>query len=83
MFYVDITDKKKDIIMALQTSDDEQLIEEVYELLHPAEAVESISTYDLPEDLQIKLTRALEDYNAGRYITHEQMKQKMKEWLVK
>jgi len=69
-----IIDKKKDIILTLQTSDDEQLIEEVYELLHPAEAVESFSANDLPEDLQIKLTRALEDYNAGRYITHEQMK---------
>ncbi len=38
-----IIDKRKDIILTLQTSDDEQLIEEVYELLHPAEAVESFS----------------------------------------
>ncbi|MEJ7680372.1 MAG: hypothetical protein WKG06_21465 [Segetibacter sp.] len=78
-----IIDKKKDIILTLQSSNNEQLIEEVYELLHPAEAVENIAVSNLPEDLQTKIYRALDDYNAGRYITHEQMKQKMQEWLMK
>lgn len=78
-----ITDKKKNIILTIQSTDDEQLIEEVYELLHPAEAIENIAINNLPEDLQIKLSRALDDYKSGRYITHEQMKQKMQEWLMK
>lgn len=78
-----ITDKTKDIMLALQLTDNEQLIEEMYELLHPAQAVESVKITDLSEDLQNKIERALDDYNTGRYITHEQMKQKMKEWLMK
>lgn len=79
-----ITDKKKNIILTIQSTDDEQLIEEVYELLHPAEAIENIAINNLPEDLQIELSRALDDYKSGRYIiTHEQMKQKMQEWLMK
>ena len=69
-------DKKEDILQKLQSTSDEQLIEDVYELLYPNEAIESIAVSDLPEELQNKLNRALDDYRNGRYITHEQMKQK-------
>jgi predicted transcriptional regulator len=37
----------------------------------------------LPIDLQGKIQNALEDYKAGRYITQEQMKQKVGQWLTK
>ena len=69
-------DKKEDILQKLQSTSDQQLIEDVYELLYPNEAIESIAVSDLPEELQNKLNRALDDYRNGRYITHEQMKQK-------
>ena len=69
-------DKKEDILQKLQSTSDEQLIEDVYELLYPNEAIKSIAVSDLPEELQNKLNRALDDYRNGRYITHEQMKQK-------
>ncbi len=76
------TDKKIEIIHALQASNDEQLIEEVYELLHPNEAVENVSISDLPHELQNKISIALDEYKNGRYITHERMKQKVQQWLT-
>ncbi len=66
----------------LQSSTDEQLIEEVYELLHPDEAIEHVNISNLPEELQNKIKRALDDYENGRYITHEQMKQKVNQWFT-
>ncbi len=75
-------DKKQDIIQKLQSTTDEQLIEEVYELLYPNTAIENIAISNLPEELQNKISRALDDYKNGRYITHEQMKQKVEQWLT-
>ncbi len=74
--------KKADILQKLQLTTDEQLIEEIYELFYPNEAIESIPASDLPGELQNKINRALEDYKSGRYITHEQMKQKVEQWLT-
>ena len=79
---MNIRDKKKDILQELQSTTDEQLIDEVYELLYPNEAVKSISVNDLADELKIKISRALDDYKNGRYITHEQMKQKVAKWLT-
>lgn len=76
------TDRKREIIQTLQSSNDEQLIEEVYELLHPNEAVENIAISNLPDELQNKIHSALDDYKNGRYITHEEMKQKVQQWLT-
>jgi hypothetical protein len=76
------TDKKREIIHALQASNDEQLIEEVYELLHANKAVENVSISDLPHELQNKISIALDEYKNGRYITHERMKQKVQQWLT-
>jgi hypothetical protein len=76
------SDKKEEILQKLQSTTDEQLIEEVYELLHPDEVVKSIPISEFPEELQNKISRALDDYKNGRYITHEQMKQKLEQWLT-
>lgn len=79
---MNIRDKKEDILQELRLTTDEQLIEEVYELLYPNEAIENIAINNLPEKLQNKISRALDDYKNGRYITHEQMKQKVEQWLT-
>ena len=76
-------DKKRNIIQLLESSNDEQLIEEVYELLHLGEEIKTINKEDLPSELQNKIERALEDYRSGNYITHQQMKQKVEQWLTK
>ena len=77
-----LKEKKEDIINTLQNTDNEDLINEVYQLLH-SDDLEEVDVKKLPSDLQMKLNRALEDYKQGRYITHEQMQQKMKQWLMK
>jgi predicted transcriptional regulator len=58
------------------------LIDEVYELLYPDEEVTNIPLSALSEELQNKINRALDDYKNGRYITHEQMKEKVAQWLT-
>lgn len=66
----------------LQSVKNEQLIEEVYELLHADNAVESFDISSLPQEIQNKINNALNDYKSGNYITHTQMKEKVKQWLI-
>ena len=75
--------KKNEILQTLAATNDDSLIEEVYRLIHPEYQVEQINVEALPLDLQGKIQNALEDYKAGRYITQEQMKQKVDQWLTK
>lgn len=67
----------------LKKTNDSELIEEQYNLLHPDEAVEETSVLLLPEHLQQKINKAMDDYKTGNYITHDQMKQKVHQWLIK
>jgi hypothetical protein len=71
-----LAEKKENIIKTLQQTDNEQLIDEVYELLRSEDIFEELQFDMLPASLQLKLNRALEDYKSGRYITHEQRKKK-------
>lgn len=80
---MNISEKKADIINALQQNNNEDLINEVYALLHTDQSIESIITDELPLDLKNKLVKAIEDYRSGRYITHEQMQQKVTQWLTR
>ncbi len=81
--YMDTKDKKEDIIQTIQSTSDEQLIEEVYDLLHTNQSIENIAIQNLPHELQSKIHRAIDDYKNGRYITHDQMKHKVEQWLTK
>lgn len=74
-------DKRQKIIQVLQSSNDEQLIEEVYEMLHPKEAIENVDVAKLPIELQNKISRAIDDYKNGHFITQDQMKQKIAQGL--
>ncbi len=76
-------DKKTELLELLSQTNDSNLIDEVYEILHPEAAVDNIDISALPGELQQKINKALEDYKSGNYITHEQMKQKVEKWLTK
>jgi len=80
---MNINEKKQDIIHSVQNTNDELLIDEMYNLLHTEEAIKDVEFDKLPQELQAKLSRAVEDYKQGRYITHEQMKLKIEQWLMK
>lgn len=80
---MNIKDKKEDILHKLKLTTDENLIEEVYELLYPNKSIPEIQIKNLPDDLQIKIRQAFDDYKNGRYITHDQMKKKVEQWLSK
>lgn len=67
----------------LSKQNDSTLIDEVYDILHPETTLENIDVKNLPAKLQQKINKALEDYRSGNYITHEEMKQKVQQWLTK
>lgn len=79
---MEIKDKKEEIIQKIKSTTNEQLIEEVYELLNPDSVIEDIQVNKLPQELHNKINRALDDFKNGRYITHDQMKQKVDQWLI-
>lgn len=80
---MNMTDKRKDIITALQSTNDEQLIEDIYQILNLEKSIEEIDMHSLPQHLQQKLETAIADYHDGRYISNNEMKQKMQKWLMK
>ena len=76
-------DKKAEVLELLTQTNDSGLIDEVYEVLHPEGSVENISMQELPDEMQQKINKALDDYKTGNYITHDQMKLKLQQWLTK
>ena len=76
-------EKKAELLELLTQTNDAGLIDEVYEVLHPETAVESLNIEDLPAELQQKISKALDDYKSGNYIKHGEMKQKLQQWLTK
>lgn len=76
-------DKKAILIALLNQTNDAGLIDEIYEVLHPETAVEKVNLEELPDGLQQKISKALDDYKSGNYITHGEMKQKLQQWLTK
>ncbi|MEJ0102244.1 MAG: hypothetical protein WDO19_06690 [Bacteroidota bacterium] len=76
-------DKKTEVLELLSKTNDSNLIDEVYDILHPEAALENINIKSLPVELQQKINKALDDYKSGNYITHEEMKQKVQRWLTK
>ncbi len=77
-----IKDKKEAILQKLQLTNDEQLIEDVYELLNFDDLGTGVLIINLPEELQDKINRSIDDYKNGRYITHDQMQKKVRQWLI-
>ncbi|MBX2921647.1 MAG: hypothetical protein KF746_05570 [Chitinophagaceae bacterium] len=76
-------DRKTEVLELLKQTNDSTLIDEVYDILHPEATLENVNTKNLPVELQQKISKALEDYKSGNYITHEEMKQKVQQWLTK
>ena len=79
---MDINNKKEMIIQKIESTTRQQLIEEVYDVLFPDEEINNIPVENLPKELQNKISRALDDYKSGRYITDEQMKETVNQWLT-
>jgi hypothetical protein len=74
----DNIDKKKAVLEALEeTSPNDEIIDEVYEVMYPEQSIESAKLEELPLFLKHKLEKAMTDYRQGKYITNEQMKEKM------
>lgn len=80
---MNISDKKTEVLELIRQTNDSTLIDEVYDILHPETTLENVNVKNLPAKLQQKINMALEDYKNGNYITHEEMKQKVQQWLTK
>jgi hypothetical protein len=57
------------------------LVNKVYKIFKTKSITESVIITDLPVELQQKIQKAVDDYKSGNYITHEDMKQKVQQWL--
>ncbi len=58
-------DKKTEVLKLLSKTNDSNLIDEVYDMLHPEEAIENINMQELPAELQKKINKALDDYKSN------------------
>ena len=76
-----IQDKKKQVLALLSNTNDSTLIEEVFDILQPDVSINEVDIEQLPNQLQLKIKRAFEDYKNGNYITHETIKEKIAVWL--
>ncbi len=76
-------EKKAEVLELLAHTEDSGLIDEVYDVLHPETTINNINTAELPAELQQKISKAFDDYKSGNCITHEEMKQKVQQWLTK
>jgi hypothetical protein len=45
--------------------------------------IKNVNLQELAIKLQQKINKAFNDYKSGNYITHDQMKQKVQQWLTK
>ena len=80
---MNMSDKKTEVLELIRQTNDSTLIDEVHDILHPQTTLENVNLKNLPAKLQQKINMALEDYKSGNYITHEEMKQKVQQWLTK
>ena len=76
-----IQDKKKQVLALLSNTNDSTLKEEVFDILQPDVSINEVDIEQLPNQLQLKIKRAFEDYKNGNYITHETIKEKIAVWL--
>ena len=76
-------EKKLTLIQTLAAIEDESVINELYEILHPTEGIICIDKDKLPEELQSKLNKGMQDFESGNYITNEQMKEKLAGWITR
>ena len=76
-------EKKQAILQTLASINDESIIDELYEVLHPEDGISAIDKDNLPKELQSKLNKGMQDFNNGNYITNEQMKEKSAQWVTK
>jgi hypothetical protein len=75
-------DKKRAVLEALEeASPNDKIIDEVYEVLYPERSIEFVHLEQLPVLLKHKLEKAMDDYKQGRYISNDQMKEKMQKRL--
>lgn len=65
----------------IEQSDDDQLLEEIYEILNQNRKVDILDELS-PEQLE-SLNRALKDVETGNVISHEEAQKRIKLWLSK
>lgn len=76
-----ISDLKSDIINKVQQSNDEGLLNEVYNLIKAEADLENV--YVLTDVEKTLVEEGLEDLKAGRVVSSEKANELIREWLKK
>jgi predicted transcriptional regulator len=72
---------KEKLIKEIQSIEDENILNEVYRLLEIESA--ELDVYKLDEEQVSAVNEAREQISNGQFLTHEQAKKKIEEWLNK
>lgn len=70
---------KKRLIDKIQSTDDENLLEEVYRLLELE--TEDIEVYKLSDEQSKKVIEAKQQIKTGQFLTNDQADKEIDEWL--
>ena len=72
---------KKQLIDKIQSTDDANILEEVYRILEVS--TQEVDMIVLSDDQKTKIDRGIKDIEEGRYLTHDEANREINEWLKK
>ena len=72
---------KKQLIDKIQSTDDANILEEVYRILEVS--TQEVDMIVLSDDQKTKIDRGIKDIEEGRYLTHDEANREISEWLKK
>ena len=72
---------KKQLIDKIQSTDDANILEEVYRILEVS--TQEVDMIVLSDDQKTKIDSGIKDIEEGRYLTHDEANREINEWLKK
>ena len=72
---------KKQLIDKIQSTDDANILEEVYRILEVS--TQEVDMIVLSDDQKTKIDSGIKDIEEGRYLTHDEANREISEWLKK
>ena len=72
---------KKQLIDKIQSTEDANILEEVYRILEVS--TQEVDMVILTDEQKAKIDQGISDIEEGRYLTHDEAKKEIVQWLKK
>lgn len=72
---------KKQLIDKIQSTDDDNLLEEVYRILEVS--TQEVDMIMLTDDQKTRIDKGIRDIEEGRFLTNDEANREIDEWLKK